>query len=291
MGEGFAIAGVGIFGGILAVLGADTASLVVGEFADARRLITWGGAVGAGLLGLVSFGSVIVEAGGIRPDFGLGPSVPPIAVIALALGLVAQAVIGLGVAARLTGAMARDYYLPKSLALDGNGRPSRHAVVVAVAGASLATFLTPTDNAHALTATWAGSLVMLANALVVVRVAYPELRRGFVIPGGIPAIALCSAVLVVGAASVLLFGVVSDGLRFIVGGVLSLGSGPVTWVALTIIIKRGRPNREVPLETASRWFDTARPGTPELGTPVTADVPFDVRVASLVPMRSPKRAA
>ena len=194
----------------------------------------------------------------------------------------------IGISARMLGAMAGDHYLPEAFAAGGDGRPSRLSVIVAVAGAGIASFLAPSDTGAAFASACAASLVILGAALIVLRTAHPMTRRDYGVPGGTQAVALCAAVSVTGGAFLVIDGVANMGLWWAVGAALLWMSGPCAWVALTISVKRGRPNRPIPLEMSDRWFDLARPGTPELAGPVTVGVPYDYRVMMIVPSGAPR---
>lgn len=277
--------GAGVFGAAFAVRGADLAGLVVGEVVEPRRAIPWAIAFGSGVVAILVLGpAALAGLGGHElVDSVLGPT-RQLSFLALALvGLMARGAAGIAIASRLVGAVAIDRYLPKAFSLGVDGLPSRHAVVLVTVGASFATLIGEAAGIAALTAVWAGSVATLVGSLVVIRAGHSRLRRGFMIPGGIHAVGFCAALAVAGAVSSIAASLFFGGTWWVTVAGPFIASGPIAWVALTIAVKRGRPNHPLALEMAVRWFDMARPGTPEIAIQTSPQRPFTERIALLVP--------
>lgn len=276
---------VGMFGGVFVMHGADLAWLLAREATGARRTIVRGtiyalGVVSVGVLGR----PVLAAAWGWS---GFDDSISDVGLdaylVALFGCLLARGAIGIGVGARLVGALAGDRYLPDVLALGEGGRPSRQSLAAIAGLAVVATFVVEADTVAALATSWAASIVMLAGSLVVIRVRHDRLLRGFTIPGGVQMLALTAAVAIAGVSGVVVETAISGGVRWALVAGMCLVSGPIAWVALTIAVKRGRSNMPVPIAVATRWFDSSQPGAPELAGPVETDVEFGVRVSRLLP--------
>lgn len=282
-------AGAGLFSGAFAMRGADLAGLVVGDVTAPRRTIAWATAAAAAVVVIASVASVVLSAVGgwsaIDAVTGTLGEAPFLGTAVVSLG--ARAAIGVGVASRLVGAMAGDHYLPKALALREGAGPSRPAIVV-VAGLSVAaSMLGALDILAGLTAMWVASLALLAGAIVVIRGGHPRLRgprqEGFVLSGGVEAVALVAAVAAVSGAAAVVDISAIVGARWFVLPAICTATGPAAWVALTIAVKRGRSNRPVPLAAASRWYDLSRPGTPEVAVSGAANRSFEARVGAALP--------
>jgi hypothetical protein len=280
-------AGIGgvLFGGALSMRGADLAGLFAGEVQDGRRTIPSATLIALAVVAVLVLGPLLLGSAMTWPTITRDDESArqQIMLGATVVWLVARGAISIGVASRLVGALATDRYLPASLALEVSGRPRRQAIVAVAAIAGIASFVGEVALLGALGAVWVGSLVLLVASLVVIRIGHPRLRRGFVIPGGVQAVALCGAVAITVGASVVVEGLGSGGLAWMVAGAVCLATGPIAWVALTIAVKRGRANLPVPIEFATRWFDAARPGTPELTALEGVPEPFEERLALVVP--------
>ena len=291
-----AIASSGLFGGVFAMRGADVVGLVAGGIANPRRTIAWATVVASAVIAVGVVAPAVFEVGSWPIVYDVSGTLGEVPLLgAVVVGLAARAAIGVSVASRLVGAMAVDRYLPEALALRADARPSRHAVTLVTVVAGIASMLGVMDVVAGLTATWVASLLSLVGAIVVIRIGKPPRLGGhrqaaFTIPDGVEAVALCGAVAAVGAAGAVVEGVLGIGARWVSVAAICLATGPAAWVALTIVVKRGRPNRPIPLGVAPRWFDPSTPGTPELASPVVADGSFEARVKASLPV-VPRRDA
>ena len=146
-------------------------------------------------------------------------------------------------------ALGEDHYLPPLLA-KVNARTGAPTASLLLSGV-LFTFIALVDFTSLAVIDvvfYSATLMLEFLALLVLRIREPRIIRPFRVPGGIPGIALVTALpmILVGLAIV---NEVADGGAEVLGiSAAFLATGPVAWIGLTIAFKRGRPNRPVPVD-------------------------------------------
>ena|GEM_PF-5764622 len=275
--------------GVMTMRHADVAGVVAGELGDSRRSIPRGIAIGSGLIAVLLVGPLASSLVAVWPLAGDGDAsgMRSYFTAAALVALGAHGGTGIAVASRLVGAFATDRYLPAWFAPRDAGQQTWPSVVVVTAVAVASGLLDDVVLRACVTAAWCASLVALVGSLQVVRAGRAGHARGYRIPGGTQSVALCGAIAVAAAVVSVVDGLLSGGVPWAVASVTCIASGPIAWVGLTILVKRGRPNLPVALETAPRWFDSAQPGVPELVAPLVPKTPFAARLRSIVPRHRP----
>lgn len=273
----------GAFGGALLVRGLDSIGASPTTTGPSRQDVL-AAATGV-IVALVVTGTAAIVADRIESwplAAVLGAANGPIRGAAVLVFLVARMGVAVAMGARTLGALAHDRYVPLSLALGADGGPSRAAVVV-VGVAALACALVPvTDVVAAAGIAVAATVAMQAASMLVVRSRSPRLPRGVPITGGVPGRAMVAALPTTAVAVATIAVGWTGGIRWAAVAFACLASAPVAWVAMTLLYRRGRPNRVIPLASSPWWVDPAWPGTPEVA-PTVPTSPFDVRVTRAVP--------
>lgn len=150
---------------------------------------------------------------------------------------------------RIPMALGEDHYLPPLLA-KANARTGAPTASLILSGV-LFTFIALVDFTSLAVidvVVYSATLLLEFFALLVLRIREPRIIRPFRVPGGIPGIALVTALpmILLGLAIV---NEVADGGAEVLGiSAAVLATGPVAWIGLTIAFKRGRPNRPVPVD-------------------------------------------
>lgn len=207
--------------------------------------------------------------------------------VGLVAALAGRCAACLLVAGHLVSSLAEDRYFTHLLARTPGGA-IRRWVVVAFGAATMAVILVPIgDRVVILGVTWGAAMFGQLVALVVLRAREPAIVRPYLVPGGLTGVGLCAAV------PLAWFGVTAAGalhsLGFaslaVAGGCVA--SAPVAWVGLTILVKRGRPNRAIAVEFASRAYDATWAGTLEVRRLREGGPAFAERLAAVVPTTRP----
>lgn len=281
-GAGTVAAAIGL---MTAMRGADIAGVVAGEVGDSRRSIPRGIAIGSGFVAVLLVGTFALASIGIWPLAGNidASGTRALSTAAALVALCAHGGIGISVASRLVGAIATDRYLPAGFAPRNAGQPTQLTTLVVTTVAAASALLDDVLLRACVTVAWCASLGALVGSLQVVRVSRPRHARGYRIPGGTQAVAMCGAIAVAAAVVSVVDGLLSGGVTWAIAGAMCIVSGPIAWIGLAILVKRGRPNFPLALEPALRWFDPAQPGVPELVAPSVPKAPFAARLESLVP--------
>ena len=190
---------------------------------------------------------------------------------------------------RIPMALGEDHYLPPVLA-KANARTGAPTASLILCGVMF-TFIALVDFTSLAVidvVVYSATLLLEFLALLVLRIREPRIIRPFRVPGGLSGIALITALPTVLLGLAIANELADGGVMVLALSGAVLATGPVAWVGLTIVFKRGRPNRPVPVDLEGMVrhgaYDPVMAWTPRIMSPFRVGTTIAERAGAWAPI-------